>query len=101
MVVVVVVVATVPMSMAVFPAMFMAVVPQLGLVEQEEKHQPAEQRGEQIIGAGLAFKRLGQQVHEGCGQQRASRQAQHVLGVACQHAKAEQRGQPDAADASS
>ena len=51
--------------------------------------------------AGLAFKGLGQQVHKSRGQQRASGQAEHVLGVACQYAKAKYSGQPDAANAGS
>jgi predicted metal-binding membrane protein len=41
-------------------SMFMAVVPQLGFVEQKEKHQPDEQGHKQIMRAGLAFKGFGQ-----------------------------------------
>jgi flagellar biosynthesis/type III secretory pathway M-ring protein FliF/YscJ len=77
----------------------MPVVPQLGLVQQEEKHQADEQRHEQIFGPGLALKRFRQQVHEGRGQQSARRQAEHVLRVARQNAKTERCRQPDAANA--
>ena len=59
------------------------VMPQFGLVEQKEKHQPHKQRGKQMIGADMAFKGFGE----------------HVLRVACHHAKAEYRRQPDAANA--
>ena len=88
-----------------FPAgrdvpVLMSVLPQLGLGQQKEKHQPDQQHGKQVVGARLAFKGLGQQVHEGGGQQRTGGQAEHVLGVARQHAKAKQRRQPHAADAS-
>ena len=75
------------------------VMPQFGLVEQKEKHQPHKQRGKQMIGADMAFKGFGQQVHESRSQERARRQAEHVLRVARQHAKAEYRRQPDAANA--
>jgi hypothetical protein len=78
---------------------FVPVVPQLGLVQQEEEHQPHQQREEQVVGTGLALERLGQQVHEGGGQQGARGQAQHVLGVARQCAKTQGRGNPHAADA--
>jgi hypothetical protein len=66
---------------------FVPVVPQLGLVQQEEEHQPHQQGEEQVVRAGLALERLGQQVQEGGGQQGACGQAQHVLGVARQCAK--------------
>ncbi|OQC02705.1 MAG: hypothetical protein BWX79_02764 [Alphaproteobacteria bacterium ADurb.Bin100] len=78
---------------------FVPVVPQLGLVQQEEEHQPHQQGEEQVVGTGLALERLGQQVQEGGGQQGARGQTQHVLGVARQCAKAQGRGNPDAADA--
>ena len=80
--------------------MLMSVVPQFGLVEQKEKHQTRQQHGKQVVRAGLAFKRLRQQVHEGSGQQRACSQAEHVLRVARQHAKAQSGRQPNAANAS-
>ena len=83
------------------PVVLMAVVPQLGLVEQKEKDQPHQQRGKQLLRADRAFKRFGQQVQESRGQQRAGGQAQHVLCVARQQAKAEQRGQPHTANAGS
>ena len=75
----------------------MGVVVQLGLVEQEEKNQPHQQRGKQLLRASLAFKGFRQQVHEGCGQQRTGGQTQHVRGVAGQQAKTQQRRQPHAA----
>ncbi|MCY1555571.1 hypothetical protein D9M68_922470 [compost metagenome] len=78
----------------------MAVVPELRLVEQKEKHQARQQRGKQLLRAGLALQRLGQQVHESRGHQRAGGQAEHVLGVARQHGKAQKSRQPDAAHAS-
>ena len=80
--------------------MLVAVVPQLGFVEQEEKHQAGQQQRKQLLRTGLAFERLGQQVHERGGQQSTRRQAQHVLGVARQNAEAQQRRQPDAAHTS-
>jgi len=42
-----------------------AVVPELGFVQEEEKDQPDQKHQKQITGAGLAFKRFGQQMHEG------------------------------------
>ena len=78
---------------------FMPVVPQLGFVQQEEEHQANEQRHEQVLRAGLRLKRFRQKMHEGGGQQCAGRQAEHVLGGTCQHAEAQKRGQPHAADA--
>lgn len=41
-------------------AVLMAVVPQLGLGQQKEKHDANQQRGEQMLGIGPAGKRLGQ-----------------------------------------
>ena len=69
--------------------MLMPVVPQLRLVQQEEEHQPDQQSHEQIFGTRLTLERLRQQMHECSGQQSACRQAQHVLGVTRQHAKAQ------------
>ena len=60
-------------------AVLMPVVPQLGLVQQKEKHHAHQQGGEQVVRARLALKRLGQQVHEGCGQQGPCRQAEQML----------------------
>jgi hypothetical protein len=59
---------------------------------------------EQQCALDAAFEGLGQQVHEGGGQQRAGRQAQQVLRVhaarAAAHAHLQQEGrEPDAADA--
>ena len=76
---------------------FVAVVPKLCLVEQKKEHQAGQQQCKQLLRTGLALERLGQQVHERGGQQGARCQAQHVLGVAGEHCKAEQGGQPDTA----
>jgi hypothetical protein len=62
-------------------AVLMPVVPQLGFVEQKEKHHAHQQGGKQVVRARLAFKGLGQQVHKSRGQQCARRQAQKVLGA--------------------
>ena len=98
MVVVRVVVAGVGVVVVLMP-----VVPELGLVEQKEKHQAHQQRGKQVVGIDMAFKRLGQQVHEGGGQQGACRQAEQALRPHTGAAPLEphphqQRCQPDAAD---
>ena len=86
---------------------FMAVVPKLRLVQQEEKNQADQQRDEQRLGAGLAFERLRQQVHEGCRHQRPGSQAQEMLGIDAAAAVAgssrqaqahEAGGKPDTAD---
>jgi hypothetical protein len=45
-----------------------AVVPELGFVQEKEKDQPDQKHQKQIMGAGLAFKRFGQQMHEGGSQ---------------------------------
>ena len=87
-------------------AVLMPVVPQLGLVQQEEKHHTHQQGGKQVVGARLALERLGQQMHEGRGQQGARRQAQQVLGAHAVGAPAQaqphqQCGQPHAANARS
>ena len=76
----------------------MAVVPELGLVKQKKENQPDQQSDEQRLGPHLALERLGQQVHEGGGQQGTGRQAQQVLGETTHQSHAEQRRQPDAAD---
>ena len=88
------------MTMVMSAAMLVAVVPQLGLVEQKEEHQPHQQGGKQLARTGLALKGLGQQVHKGGCQQSTGSQAEHVLGVAGQHPKAQKSGQPDTADTS-
>ena len=44
--------------MCAIVVVLMAVVPQLGLVQQEKKHQPQEQCQKQIMGAGLTLKSL-------------------------------------------
>jgi len=60
---------------------FMAVVPEFGLVEQEKEHQADQQRHEQAVRRNLALEGFGQQVQKGRAHQRARSQAQHVLGV--------------------
>ena len=85
------------LGMGIGLVVFVAVVPQLGLVEQEKKHQTGQQQCKQLLRAGLALERLGQQVHERGGQQGARRQTQHVLGVTGEHCKTQQSGQPDTA----
>ena len=85
-------------------AMLVAVVPQLGLFQNEEKHHAHQQGGKQVLRAGLAFKRLGQQVHKGRRQQGARRQAQKMLWPdaarpAPQAAAQQPRRQPHTADA--
>ena len=105
MVAVVVVVRRMAMAMDVplGRAVLVAVVPQLGLVQQEEEHQPQQQHGEQVVGIGRPLEGLGQQVHEGRGQQRAGRQAQQMLRAhapAPPQARAQQgRRDPHTADA--
>lgn len=102
MVVVRVVVAGVGVVVVLMP-----VVPELGLVEEEEKHHAHQQGGKQLLGPGLRLEGLWQQVHEGGGQQRAGRQAQQMLRtdagagrVVPGHGAAQKAGrQPDAANA--
>lgn len=67
------------------------------------KNQTNQQRGKQHLWTGAAFKRLWQQMHKGCGQQRASSQAEQVLGanavpLAAQTGAHQQRSQPHAAN---
>ena len=88
------------MVMMMLMMMFVPVMPQLGLVQQEEEHQADQQRHEEAFGTRLALKRFGQQVHKSRGQQGPRSQAEHVLGVARQHAKTQQGSQPHAANAS-
>ena len=94
-----VIVPMVVMRMAMGGPMFMAVVPQLGFVQQKEKHQPQQQRQKQIAGRDCTLKSLWQQLHERCGQQGPCGQTQHVLGVATHHTVAEPCGHPHAANA--
>ncbi len=49
------------------------------------------------MGADLTLEGFWQEMQKRGGQQRASGQAEHVLGVACQYAETQQSGQPDAA----
>ena len=85
--------------MAMVVTMFVPVVPQLSLVEQKEKHQANQQSHEQCVSPGFTLKGLRQQVQKSRGQQGPCGQAEHVLGVAAEHAKTQPCGQPDAADA--
>jgi hypothetical protein len=100
-------VVPVAMGMAVLAlrrvVVLVPVVPQLGLVQQEEEHQAHQQRGEQLMRPGLALERLGQQVHEGRGQQRTCGQAQqmaraHTVGPRAQPGAQKPGGKPHAAD---
>ena len=88
--------------------MLMPVVPQLCLVQQEEEDHAYQQCGKQFLGAGLALEGLGQQVHEGGGQQGARCKTEQVLrahapGTAVRSRKEAQahqaRRQPHAANA--
>ena len=84
--------------------MLVPVVPQLRLVEQEKEHQPEQQHSEQYRRLDAALEGLGQQVHEGGCQQRASGQTQQMLWIQAAsvtpHTDAHQQGRkPDAADA--
>ena len=80
--------------------MLVAVVPQLGFVEQKKEHQPQQQGSKQVSRTGLAFKGLRQQMYKSGGQQGTCCQAEHVLGVAGQHPKTEKSSQPDTPNAS-
>jgi N6-adenosine-specific RNA methylase IME4 len=91
------------MHMAMIVAMcmtvLMPVVPQFGLVEQEEKNQANQQGQEQLVRPGLALKGLWQKVQKSGRHQGTGGQAQHVLGVSTEHAKTQPSGNPDAASA--
>jgi hypothetical protein len=78
--------------------MFVSMVPKLGFVEQKEKHQTHQQAQKQLMGTGLALEGLGQQMQKSRGHQSPSGQAQHVLGVAAQNAKAQPSRHPNAAN---
>jgi hypothetical protein len=81
--------------------MFVPVVPQLGLVEQKKEDHANQQREEQALRINLTFESLGQQMQKGRAQQGTSGQAEHMLCIACQHAEAQGRSQPYAANAGS
>src|SRR5687767_1992382 len=70
---------TVATAMRVALVMLMAVVPQLGFVQQKEEHDANQQGREQLLGARLALEGLGKQMHEGSGQKRTGCEAQQVL----------------------
>jgi hypothetical protein len=61
--------------------MLMAVVPQLSLVEQKEKHQTHQQGDEQLVRRSPRLKGFWQQMHEGRGQQSPGRQTEQMLGI--------------------
>lgn len=98
-------------GMAMAVVVLVPVVPEFGLVQQEEEHQADQQRAEQPLGVGAALQGFRQQVHEGGREQGARGEAQEVLpgrpavggaGGGHQGAHAHQGGgEPDAADAGS
>ena len=77
--------------------MLMAVVPQLGFVEQKEKHQADQQGGEQGLRRNVRFKSLGQQMHESRGQQSTCSQTEQMLREPTQERPGQQRCQQDTA----
>jgi hypothetical protein len=91
----------VPMTMTMTMTMtvLVPVVPQLGLVEQEEKHQAYEQGQKELMWAHATFKSLRQQMQERRGHQSPGGQTQHVLGVAAQNTKAQPSRHPNTANA--
>jgi len=89
--------ASVVMRVIMAMVMLVAVVPELGLVEQKEKDQADQQGRKELVRTDLAFKSLRQQVHESRGQERTGRQTEHVLGVTRQHTETQQGRQPNAA----
>ena len=93
------VIVRVVMAMRRVVVVLMAVVPQFGFVQQKEENQANEQRQKQVVRLHLALKCLGQQVHKGRGHQGTGSQAQHVLGIPGQRAKAQGRRQPHRTDA--
>jgi hypothetical protein len=72
---------------------------QLGLIEQKEKYQCAQERSAQGVCAHLALKGLGQQVHKGRSQQGPRSQTKQLLRKTRQHTKGQGRSQPHAAHA--
>ncbi len=89
----------VTMSVIVSVVVLMAVVPQLGFVEQKEKNQPHQQRQKQLMGTGFAFESFGQQMQKRGGHQGTGGHAQHVLGIATEDAKTQPSRHPDTANA--
>ena len=87
------------MRMPVGVPMLMAVVPQFGLVEQKEKHQTHQQGDEQLVGRSPRLKGFGQQMHEGRGQQSASRQTEQMLGIRREQSAGAQGGHQHTAHA--
>ena len=72
-----------------------AVPVELGLLEQEEEQQAAEQGREQRLRAGLALERLGQDVEQRGAEQHAGRQAHQVLDQPRQHRQRQPGGDDD------
>jgi hypothetical protein len=94
----------VPMLMSIMGMVFtmmvlMTMVPKLGLVEQKEEQQSNQQGDKKIVRLDATFKGLRQQMQKRSCQQSASRQAEHVLCVATDNAKAEPSSQPNTANA--
>jgi hypothetical protein len=83
------------------------VMPEFGLVEQEEEHDADQKSGEQLVRIEAAFESLGQKMHERSCQQCAGGKAQEMLRsdvcrgfIGTRDPKTGQRcGQPNAADA--
>jgi hypothetical protein len=90
---------TMSVPVVVSVVVLMAVVPQLGFVEQKEKHQPHQQRQKQLMGTGFAFESFGQQMQKRGGHQGTGGHAQHVLGIATEDAKTQPSRHPDTANA--
>ena len=76
------------------------VVPQLGLVEQKEKHQAEQQHGKQFGWLDAALEGFGQQMHERSGEQCTGGKTEKMLWIDATSAVADtdaqqQRCQPD------
>jgi hypothetical protein len=67
---------------------------ELGLLQQPEEQQPAQQRAEQRLRSGRALEGLGQHVQQRRAQQHAGRQADQPLDDAAEH-RQRQRGGDD------
>lgn len=87
------------MGMVFTMMVLMTMVPKLGLVEQKEEQQSDQQGDKKIVWLDATFKGLWQQMQKRGCQQSASRQAEHVLCVTTDNAKAEPSGQPNTANA--
>ena len=65
---------------------------ELGLFQQPEEQQPAQQRQEQRMRVAATLEGLGQHMQHRRAQQHAHRQADQVLDQAPQHAHGQRRG---------